>query len=291
MSMKIPGKEIAEQLQDELKLEVSKLSKKGKKLKLVDIVVGDAPDQVSFVKIKEKMARKLGIGFEFVEIKNTPSFEDFAHTLKQYSADPTVTGIIVQQPLPFQLQTDSLYNFIHFDKEIEGHKEKSDFSYPLGLAVLTTLKYIFKGATVTPHLFVELDKDAEFFRKHLRNKKIVILGRGTTAGKPIGQVFNSLRLDYICITSQTFDPDQYIKTADIIITAVGKKVIQPEMLKPGVILLNVGVRTENEKLKGDYDENEIKNIASFYTSTPGGIGPIDVSYLYKNLIDAAKLSH
>ncbi len=75
----------------------------------------------------------------------------------------------------------------------------------------------------------------------------------------------------------------------MIITAVGKKVLTPQMLKKGVILINVGLRRENNKLKGDYDEKEIKDIASFYTPTPGGVGPIDVVYLFKNLVDAAKL--
>lgn len=288
--MKIPGKLIASELQKELKKEVMKLKKKGVKIKLVDILVGDAPDQVSFVKIKQKMAKKLGISFEFLHLMQTPSFEDFAHTLKERSADPTVTGIIVQQPLPFQLQTDSLYNFVPLTKEIEGHREKSDFSYPLGLAVLTALKFVFKNSMKASSLQVNLNEDAEFFRKHLRNKKIVIIGRGETGGKPIGHVFNKLRLDYICIASHTFEPEQYLKNADIIITAVGKKVIEPEHLKEGVILLNVGVRRENGMLKGDYEDNEIKKIASVYSSTPGGIGPIDVTYLYKNLIDAAKLT-
>ena len=72
-------------------------------------------------------------------------------------------------------------------------------------------------------------------------------------------------------------------------TAVGKKILTPDVLKPEVILINVGLRRENNKLKGDYDEKEIKEIASFYSSTPGGIGPVDVLYLYKNLIEAAKL--
>jgi methylenetetrahydrofolate dehydrogenase (NADP+)/methenyltetrahydrofolate cyclohydrolase len=289
--MKIPGKLIASELQKELKKEVMKLKKKGKKIKLVDILVGNAPDQVSFVKIKQKVAKKLGIGFEFLHLKETPSFEDFAHILKQYSADPSVTGIIVQQPLPFQLQTDSLYNYIPLSKEIEGHREKSEFSYPLGLAVLTALKYVFKSSMKAQSLLVDLSKDAEFFRKHLRNKKIVIIGRGVTGGKPIGQVFNKMRIDYICIASQTFEPEQYIKNADIIVTAVGKKVINPEDLKEGVILLNVGLRREKDNLKGDYEENEVKKIAGVYSPTPGGIGPIDVTYLYKNLIDAVKLHH
>lgn len=118
------------------------------------------------LKIKEKLAHSLGIGFEFVHLKNTPTFEVFANLLKKNSTHPEVTGIIVQQPLPMQLQTDSLYNYIPLNKEIEGHKLKSTFSYPLGLAVLTILKYVFKDSLAPKDLFVDLIKDAEFFKKN-----------------------------------------------------------------------------------------------------------------------------
>ncbi len=291
ISMKLPGKQIAEALQVNLKQEVQILKKKGIPLKLVDILIGEADDQISFVKIKEKMAQKLGVEFEFVHLIKTPSFENFANILKGYSVDPKVTGIIVQQPLPFQLQTDSLYNFIPLSKEIEGHKLKTTFCAPLGLAILTALKYVFKGSVVSADLFVDLSKDTDFFKKNLRSKKVVIIGRGMTGGLPIGETFKKLKLDFLSVASQTFEPHAYYKDADIIITAVGKKIITSDMLKPGAVLLNVGLRREDEKLRGDYEEDEVKDVSSLYSSTPGGIGPIDVVYLFKNLLDASKLQN
>jgi methylenetetrahydrofolate dehydrogenase (NADP+) / methenyltetrahydrofolate cyclohydrolase len=117
-----------------------------------------------------------------------------------------------------------------------------------------------------------------------------LVGRGLTGGLPIGKALSFLNIPFLNTNSQTTDPHEYYKDADIIISAVGKKIIKKEMLKPNVILLNVGLRKElDESLKGDYEEKEISDIASFYSTTPGGIGPIDVLYLYKNLIDAAKL--
>ena len=91
------------------------------------------------------------------------------------------------------------------------------------------------------------------------------------------------------INSQTPQPEEYYREADVIVPAVGKKILTPDMLKPGVILINVGVRKEEGKLKGDYDEKEVEPIAGSYTATPGGVGPLDVLYLYKNLVDAAKM--
>ena len=115
------------------------------------------------------------------------------------------------------------------------------------------------------------------------------MGRGITGGLPIGKTLTKVKLNYIGINSVTPEPEAYIKEADIVITAVGKKILKPEHLKQGVVLLNVGLRREKGKLKGDYDEKEIRDIASLYSPTPGGIGPIDVLYLFYNLIQSATL--
>jgi len=286
--MEINGKKIADFIGLLLKKELR--AKKKKRIpKLITFLIGDAPDQRSYVKIKSKIAKNIGIKFELIQIKNTPSFEDFAHKIKEASLNPETTGIIIQQPLPAQLSTESLFDYIYDIKEIEGHKRKTRYTAPLGLAVLTLFKYIFGAQKLDKHLFVDVNKDKRFFKKVFRNKKIVLVGRGVTGGKPIGKTLTDAKINYIGINSKTPESSTYLKEADVIITAVGKKIIRPDILKPGVVLINVGLRRENGKLKGDYDENEIKKIASFYTPTPGGIGPIDVMYLYKNLIEAYRL--
>lgn len=287
--MQIPGKKIATGLEKLLKKEVKRLKKQKKSLTLSVILVGKANEQLSFVKIKAKTARRLGIRFELLHLKTVPSFEEFMHKIKEKSLDAETSGIVIQQPLPAQLTTESLYEYIPTAKEIEGHKHKTFYLPPIGLAVLTVLKFIYGNNKIDEDLFVNMKKDTAFFRKTFRNKKIVLVGRGMTGGKPIGMTLNAAKINYISISSQTPQPESYYKEADVIITAVGKKIITPEMLKPGVTLINVGLRKERGKLKGDYDEKEIKNIASFYTPTPGGTGPIDVIYLYRNLIDSLKL--
>lgn len=286
--MYIDGKKITQFIEKQVKKEVGKLKKKAKVLLSV-FLVGDTPDQISFVRIKSKIAKRLKIEYKLIHLKFTPNFISFANRIKAEVEDKTVKGIIIQQPLPAQLSTDSIYDYIPVVKEIEGHRKKSVFYPPVGLAVLTIIKYIFSGRKIDNRLIVDLKKDKGFFKKFLKNKKIVLIGRGITGGKPIGHVLQEAKINYININSQTQNPAEYLQAADIIITAVGKKVIEPSMLKPGVILINVGLRKENGKLKGDYDEKEIKDIASYYTPTPGGVGPIDVAYLYKNLVDAAKL--
>jgi len=283
--MKIDGKKLAQILLKSLKNELKKIKKKPK---LVVFLVGESSEQLSFVRIKEKTARKLGIDFKFFHLKNIPSFEHFLNLINQTVLDKDINGIVIQLPLPTHLNTFSIFDYLPPKKEIEGFGQKSRFLPPIGQAVLTVLKYIYFNETNPEKLLIKKD-DESALKNLLKHKKIVIVGRGKTGGGPIGKVFNHFKINFISLNSKTIEPEKYLKQADIIITAVGKKVIDPSVLKPGVILINVGLRKENNRLKGDYDEKEIKKIASYYTPTPGGIGPIDIVYLYKNLIEAAKI--
>ncbi len=287
--MKIPCVQITRELKRALSQRIIKLKKKKITPKLVTFLVGQASDQLSFVAIKQKMARSLGIKFELVHLKETPPFETFANLLRKKAYDRQTTGVIIQQPLPSRLITETLYNFIPRDKELEGHHPKAPFLPPLGLAVLTVLKHAYQPKVSLRNLFIEEKQDSTFFKNALKHKKIVVVGRGLTGGQAIGKTLSYFRINYLNTNSQTDNPRQYFEEADVIITATGKKVITSDMLKPGVILINVGFRKEGKKIKGDYDEADVKSIASYYTETPNGVGPIDVLYLYKNLIDATEM--
>jgi len=282
--MVINGKKIASLIEKEIKKTLKKIKNKPK---LIVFLIGESSEQLSFVKIKNKFAKKLGIKFEFIHYKKTPLFEEFARYLKQKANEKETTGVIIQQPLPAALATETIYQYVPPEKEIESHHPKSPFLPPIGLAVLTALKSALLGGIINEKILINPKKDVNFFQKKIKNKKIVLVGQGITGGLPIGKTLNYFKINYIAINSKTENKESYYQQADVLITAVGKKVISPNDLKKGVILLNVGLRKENGKLKGDYEEKEIKNIASFYTKTPGGIGPIDVLYLYKNLVDAA----
>ncbi|QQG44033.1 MAG: bifunctional 5,10-methylenetetrahydrofolate dehydrogenase/5,10-methenyltetrahydrofolate cyclohydrolase [Candidatus Roizmanbacteria bacterium] len=289
--MKLPGRLIAKAIEARFKKEVKALKKKGIVPCLVTFLIGDSAEQLSFVAIKQKTAKKLGIKFEFRHLKKTPSFEEFAHILKECSQNPKVTGVLIQLPLPPMLATDSIYNFIPIVKEIEGHKAKTPFLPPLGLAVLTMIKYTFGTGKINHDLIIDMEKDKIFFRNVLKHKKIIVVGRGLTGGQPIGKTLSELKINYLSINSHTYSPEEYYKDADIIITAAGTTVLKPEFIKPGVILLNAGLHKENGTLVGDYCEKEIEKIASHYSTTPGGVGPLDVLYLFNNVIQAAKLQN
>ncbi|MCL4374232.1 bifunctional 5,10-methylenetetrahydrofolate dehydrogenase/5,10-methenyltetrahydrofolate cyclohydrolase [Patescibacteria group bacterium] len=287
--MQLPGKEIAQFFEDQLAKEVARLKHRRHPVKLLVFLIGQSAEQLSFVKMKQRVAQRLGILFTTHHFPTAPIFEAFVRTVKEKSQSPDVTGVVIQQPLPNTLQTNSLYDFIPLEKEIEGQRRKTPFLPPIGMAVLTCLKYVYGQNKINRHLLVDAVEDRGFFKKTLRHKKVVLVGRGITGGRPIGKALNEMRINFFNINSQTPNPEYYYENADLVITATGKNVINPALLRPGVVLLNVGLRREKGKLVGDYDEKAIKEVASVYSTTPGGIGPIDVLYLYKNLIDAAKL--
>lgn len=294
-NMKIDGKKISISILGHLKKEIKSLSLKSKKTrlrpKLVVFSVKGQPQDISFVRTKEKTIRSIGGDFALFHSTRTPRFEDFANKLKDVAENVQTTSVVIQQPLPSSLSTDSLYNYIPTVKEIEGHKKKSPFYPPIGLAVLTILKYIYKPGSKKKvvELIVDIKKDQAFLKKILKRKKIVLIGRGETGGKPIGHVLSELKINFINTNSKTPNANFFYKDADIIISAVGRRVISGEVLKNGVVLISVGIRQENGQWKGDYDEDSIKNVAGFYTPTPGGIGPLDISYLMYNIVQATKI--
>ncbi len=289
--MIIPCREIAEIIEHSLQKEVDILKQKGIQPKLVTFLLHPTPEQQSFVSIKKRVGERLGINFELVAPNQLPSQKQLNDIIQKYAQDDKTTGIIIQLPLPAGINQHELYSIIPPEKEIEGHLTNSHFQFPLSLAVLTGIKYIFtENHPIDEQLMVDFEKDVHFFQSVLQDKKIVIAGRGPTGGGPIGKALKTLRIPFEMTHSGKTNADELYKQADMIITATGKKMIYPDNIKQGVMLLNVGLRKQNEELRGDYDEQEIADIASYYTETPGGLGPLDVLYLYKNIIDAAKQS-
>lgn len=245
--MKIDGKAIADELLDKLSLKIKKL---GVTPTLAVVLIGDNPASIAYIKQKQKAAEKIG-----AKVILSQNLKD----VNKFNDDTSIHGIIIQRPLPNENIPE-----VMLTKDVDGFEKGSPFTVPVVLAVKTILK-----STGIEYL----------------NKRMVVIGRGETAGKPIAEYFKTSHV----VHSQTPHPQEVLKTADIIITCVGKeKVITKDSIKPGVILIGVGIwRDSNGKLRGDYNEDEIKDIASYYTPTPGGVGPVNVACLMQNLVTAA----
>jgi methylenetetrahydrofolate dehydrogenase (NADP+)/methenyltetrahydrofolate cyclohydrolase len=276
--MEINGKEIALDLYAGLKENVINLKDKGIIPTLYVLLVGENPSSVAYVNQKRKWAEF--IGAKVIIEKFSVATEAFLEErINELNADTSVHAILIQIPLPPHLNAQKLTELVTTQKDIDGFHPDSPFTPPLAAAVVTVLTEIMKREGEEDNIFT-----------WLQSKKIVLIGKGKAGGKPVHNLFERKNISHMIIDSKTEKKEALMKDADIIISAVGKKrVVTSEMIKPGVILIGVGMNLdENIKLFGDYDISDIRAKANYFTPTPGGVGPVNVACLLKNLIEAAK---
>lgn len=275
--MKIDGREIAKKILDELTIKVQKLKEKGIIPTLAIILVGDNPESASYVGQKELKATKIGAEVITKRLQDGTSETEILNLIQRLNKDPKIHGIIVQRPVK-DVSSQRLNEAVSPEKDVDGFNPSSKFDYPVASAVLMILEQVFRSN-------IKIDQ----FYDYLQKTQIVLIGKGETGGDPIKKTFNKHQISFSLIDSRSVEPKKTLKSADVVISAVGKPgIVRPETLKRGVILVSVGLsKGADGKMRGDYNEEEIKNIASYYTPTPGGVGPVNVAMLLKNLVDAA----
>jgi len=281
--MIVDGKQIAQKILDNLKIKVEKLKKRGIAPHLHIITLTTDSSSEAYVGQKEKKGGEIGAKITVENLNSNTKTEELLAKIERLNNDNSVCGIIIQRPLPQHIDESLIANSINPKKDVDGFHPNSKFSPPIAQAVLKILEKIHSS---TPRVDIQnLD-----FVNWLKSKKITVVGRGVTAGGPIISALKKLGIEPEVVTSKTDDRKEIMKNSDIVITAVGKpNIVKAENLKNGVILIGTGMyRGEDGKFHGDYDENEIKSIASFYTPTPGGVGPINVAMLLSNLIRSAE---
>ncbi len=272
--MKIDGKMIAEKMLVDLAGQVAKLKERGVTPTMVVILVGDNPASLSYIKQKEKAAEKIGAKLILKTYDSRLKTEELQSIVEKYNSDPSAHGLIIQRPLPNDIQTIPV---VDLHKDIDGFVPGSAFEVPVARAVLNILN------------FARSHPARNCRERPLKEQHIVVIGRGETAGRPIADVLVKKGCNVTVVHSQTQNPDEIIKGADIVISCVGKpNVVRRDNIKKDAFLLSVGIWRDSEgKLHGDYDENVIAETASFYTPTPGGVGPVNVACLMQNLVLAA----
>lgn len=276
--MRVNGREIADKLLDELKIRVQELKEKGITPTLAIIMVGNNPQSVSYIEQKELKANKIGAKVIVENLDENISENELLNLIHRLNKDPRVHGIIVQRPV-LNISSEKLNSAVVPKKDVDGFNHHSEFDFPIVKAVLGILE----------HIYISTKKDDQFY-DFLRRSKIVLIGKGETGGGPIIKTFEKKGINFNVIDSSTHNSSFIIHNSEIVISAVGKpNIINSKMIRDGAILISVGIHKEADgKLHGDYDEEKIKNIASFYTPTPGGVGPVNVAMLLKNLVKAAE---
>ncbi len=271
--MKIDGKQIASELIEQLKERVEKLKNKKIIPHLYIITFGFDASTQSYLKQKLLRAGEVGAKITIKRFTKNVASEKVYKLIEKLNKDKKVHGIIVQRPLTKNLNEERVSNSISLEKDVDGFHPHSPFATPVALAVIK---------------LIEQTLQHENIHEFLKSKKIAILGKGVTAGGPTIKLFKKLGIKINVIDTKTKNKEKILKTSGVIISAVGKKVITSNFLKKGVILIGIGMHTENGKLKGDYDEEDIAKKTSFYSPTPGGVGPVNVTMLIKNLIEATE---
>lgn len=270
--MPIDGKKIAQEILDGLKLRVDKLKSQGitPHLHIITLTTDEASN--AYVGQKVKKGKEIGEKITVENLSEQTSTGDLLKRIEELNQDKNVHGIIVQRPMPEQIAEEAIANAINPDKDVDGFHKDSKFDPPIAEAVLEILKSV------------------SLKTGDLKNKKIAVVGRGITAGGPIIRTLEKLGTKPEVISSQTTNKEEILKSSDIVIGAVGKSgIVKGDGIKNGAILVGVGMfRGEDGKFQSDYDEEDIKDVASYYTPTPGGTGPVNVAMLLSNLIKSAE---
>lgn len=249
--------------------------------KLVVVQVGDDPGSASYIRQKMKSAESVGMRSEHRHLLESTTLEELLTEVKRLNADPDVTGFIVQLPLPKHLEKSvpQIIRAIDPLKDVDGFG-----AYNLGKMFLS--KEFEHLPPATPAGIVML---LEHYKISVAGKHVVIVGRSNIVGKPLAVMLLNRDATVTICHSKTKYLASLMMQADILVAAVGKaKMITAEMVKPGAVVIDVGINRIDGKLVGDVDFESVKELASAITPVPGGVGPMTVAALINNCIQAKK---
>jgi methylenetetrahydrofolate dehydrogenase (NADP+)/methenyltetrahydrofolate cyclohydrolase len=281
VGVKIDGKIIAQSVKDRVKKAVEELKSQGISPCLATVLIGDNPASATYVRNKHKACEEVGIATKDHKLDADITQSELTKIIDELNSDSSVHGILVQLPLPKQLDEFTTTSRISPLKDVDGLTPHN--------AGLLAMK---KAALVacTPSGVMEM---FDYHNIDLEGKNVVLINRSNLVGKPLYHLLLEKNATVLTCHSKTKNLTELCQSADIVITAVGdrnKFTLTPEMIKDGAIVIDVAISRFNEKLAGDSDYDEIIKKASFATPVPGGVGPMTVAMLLKNTITAASLS-
>lgn len=275
----LDGKQIAKDYRQGLKDQVEVLKSKGYTPKLSVILVGNDGASQSYVRSKKKAAEKIGIISEIVHLSEDTSEEDVLSELERLNNDDSVSGILVQVPLPKQVSEQKVLEAINPEKDVDGF-------HPSNIGKLYIDEQTF--VPCTPLGIMEILKHADI---DIEGKNAVVIGRSHIVGQPVSKLLLQQNATVTILHSRSKDMASFIKEADIVVSAVGKpELVTKDMVKEGAVIIDVGnTPDENGKLKGDVAFDEVKEVASAITPVPGGVGPLTITMVLNNTLLAEKM--
>lgn len=270
MAQILDGKKLREKLLAELKLKVEKFQTKPT---LVVILVGENPASKIYVNNKKKTAEELGIISRVINYPADISESELLAKIDELNKDNDVTAILVQLPLPEHISKENVINAIAPEKDVDGFTP-----YNFGKLFSGEVPTVYP---CTPKGILLL---LEEYNIQLEGKHVVVIGRSNIVGRPLSQMLlNKNATVTVCHSRSNLD---IIKTADVVISAVGKNIIEGEMLKSDCVVVDVGIfKDENGKTRGDVDFESASQVASYISPVPGGVGPMTIASLMLNTVE------
>ncbi|TLS36376.1 bifunctional methylenetetrahydrofolate dehydrogenase/methenyltetrahydrofolate cyclohydrolase FolD [Pseudalkalibacillus caeni] len=274
----ILGKELAKEKREQIKHEVAELKEKGVKPGLAVILIGEDPASQTYVNSKAKACEKAGMHSEVYRMDDSVSQQELLEKIDELNENNAIHGILVQLPLPEHISEKAVIHRIIPEKDVDGF-------HPINAGKLMIGEDGFVPCTPLGVLEMVKSKGIPIEGKH-----VVVIGRSNIVGKPAGQLFLRENATVTYCHSRTANMKEIAKQADILIVAVGRaNMIGAEYVKNGAVVLDVGInRLDNGKLCGDVDFEEVKEIASYITPVPGGVGPMTITMLLHNTVKSAK---
>lgn len=273
----LDGKKLAAEITVQLKKKVVKFKKKGITPKLKIILVGDNPTSAVYIRMKQKKAEEIGAICEVEKFDKTASEFEILKKINDFNHDETVHGIIIQLPLPKNLNANTLLNKIVPTKDVDG------------LSDTNQIKILNNSADglvpATPRgVMMLLDE----YKIPVEGKKAVVIGRSRLVGRTCALLLLNRNATVTICHSKTLDIKSESNQADILIVAAGApRLVKADYIKPGACVIDVGITQTANGLMSDVDFAQVKDAAGFISPVPGGVGPMTVVCLFTNLLEAA----
>src|SRR5512140_2534544 len=284
----IDGKMIAQKVRQEVAVEVAKRTAAGKPQPiLATVLVGDRPDSAAYVASKGKACQELGMGSISEHLPADASQEQVEELVKRLNADSSISGILVQLPMPSHINEERVLSLINIEKDVDG------FS-PLNIGRLAQKGREPLFVPCTPFGCIYL---LEKVGVKIEGANAVVLGRSNIVGMPAALLLIGKNATVTVCHSRTKDLAGVVRQADILIAAIGKtELVRGDWIKPGAAVIDVGINSgpdatkkSGHRLVGDVCYEEAREVAGFITPVPGGVGPMTIAMLMKNTLRAAEL--
>ncbi len=281
MATIIDGKELSKKLKEQMKDRVAQMRQQGIVPKLVVVLVGNNSASEVYVRNKHKACGEVGIESEVIKMPEETTQQELLDVVKGLNEDRTVDGILVQLPLPGQINEKVVLRSILPEKDVDGF-------HPVNVGLLSIGDDCY--APATPSGIIAMFKE---YGIEIAGKHCVIIGRSNIVGKPMAALLLRHNATVTVCHSKTQNLGELTRQADIVIVATGHRhTLTADMVKEGAVVIDVGMnRNELGKLCGDVDFDEVKEKSSFITPVPGGVGPMTITELLENTILAAQRHH